>query len=320
MGNTIPCCETKRFIGVPNEEIETADAGDLKGKVHIIIAGIDYTCDRSWRGKVPPLDTRVAFEMFVDLAKKCDCATIKTLWNQECTKKDFLEAIEEVGEDVEEGDFFVVYYTGHGDLLADDNGDEEDGFDSAMCLLGPDGNVEPRSEVWLRDDDFAEAIMEHVTSGAKIITVMDCCHAGTIMDFDSPRWVDEGFNAISITGCADKETSAGTSKGGQFSRALSRATQDLQKSNGVGYMASDLYNRTVQCYQEHKMSSHTQHITIHGVGVYPHEMVWPLQPKATYISPANTKALRTAATVASFEARTAALHPAQEPVAHYHAR
>merc|ERR1712087_572247 len=81
---------------------------------------------------------------------------------------------------------------------------------------------------------------------------------GSIMDFDSPRWIEEGFNAISITGCSDKETSAGTSKGGQFSRALSRATQDMQKSKGVGYMTSCLYNRILQCYEEHKLSSPRQ--------------------------------------------------------------
>lgn len=260
----------------------------MEGEVHIIIAGIDYSCDRTWAGQ-NPLDTRFAFDIYVDLAQRCECATIKTLWNQECTKEGFIAAIEEVGENVGEGDYFIFYYTGHGDRLVDDDGDEASGRDSALCLLGADGNTEPRNEVWLRDDDFAEAIMDNVTSDAKIIALMDCCHSGTVMDFGHPRWAQEGFKAISITGCEDDQTSAGTGKGGMFSRALSRAIQDLQEDEDVdeGYMTSALYNKTLQCYQERKLASHTQSITIHGVGVYPQEMVWPLQPEEPYISPAN---------------------------------
>merc|ERR1711920_1052370 len=241
----------------------------------------------TWAGQ-HPLDTRVAFDIYVDLAQRCNCATIKTLWNQECTKQGFVEAIAEVGENVGEGDYFIFYYTGHGDRLVDDDGDEVTGHDSALCLLGYDGNTEPRQEVWLRDDDFAEAIMDSVTNEAKIIALMDCCHSGTVMDFSSPRWVQDGFTALSITGCEDSQTSAGTGKGGMFSRALSRAVQDLQESEDSGYMTSTLYNRTLQFYEEYKLPSHTQNITIHGVGAFPREIVWPLQPEEQYVSPANT--------------------------------
>jgi hypothetical protein len=277
----------KKFDSSPNEEIETADAGDLEGEVHIIIAGIDYSCDRTWAGQ-NPLDTRHAFDIYVDLARRCECATIKTLWNEQCTKQGFLDAIEEVGQEVGDNDYFIFYYTGHGDRLVDDDGDEASGRDSALCLLGDDGNTEPRNEVWLRDDDFAEAIMNNVTSEAKIIALMDCCHSGTVMDFGHPRWAREGFKACSITGCEDSQTSAGTGKGGMFSRALSRAIQELQETDDEGYMTSTLYNTVLQKYQEYKMSGHTQSITIHGVGVFPQELVWPLQPEEQYTSPANT--------------------------------
>lgn len=34
----------------------------------------------------------------------------------------------------EPGDFFVVYYSGHGTNVEDQDGDEEDGNDEALCL------------------------------------------------------------------------------------------------------------------------------------------------------------------------------------------
>lgn len=276
-------CGSKKW-SVEDEEVEDGVPADLEGEIYMLACGIDYSCDKTWAGK-NPLDTKPAWQMMQDLAFDCD-ASVSALFNEQCTIAGVTAAIQEVGGMVGPGDYFVFYYTGHGDQLPDDDRDEEDGQDSALCLLGADGNTEPRDQVWMRDDHLAEVITDSVTPEAKIIILADCCHSGTIMDVTRSCWKD--FTALSIAGCQDNQTSAGTGKGGMFSRALTRAIEELAQAGEEGYSVAEVYNKTLQYYKEHKQAGHTQNITIHGCGVMPKDLAWPLSPEESYVSPANT--------------------------------
>nr|AVD53614.1 metacaspase [Margalefidinium polykrikoides] len=270
-------------------DVDAADncCEDNGGDIYMICAGIDYSCDRTWAGK-HPLDTRPAWEMRQDLGRRCS-ANVYPIFNQQSTIDGVTSMIEQVGAKVGPDDWFIFYYTGHGDQLADDDNEEANGKDSAFCLLGPDRNTEPRQEVWLRDDDFAKAITENVTRDAKILVLADCCHSGTIMDLNRPCWDEGDFRALSISGCTDKQTSAGTGKGGMFSRALTKAIQDCCQELEEGYSVGEVYNRTLQKYQEYKQPGHTQSITINcSGGLMPKDLKLPLAPDEGYVTKANT--------------------------------
>jgi len=276
--------------------VDTNPPLPLEGQIHMLITGIDYSCDKqSWAGPPPhgngPLDTKFAFEMMKDLAYKSG-ANYATLWNEQCTQQNIMSMIVDVGRRCIAQDTFIFYYTGHGDQLPNHNPYEHEKFDQCFCTVDAHGNTDDptmtyRNQVWLRDDAFAKAVLECVrVSQAKVLVLVDCCHSGSICDFTpESEWAKRGQRAISISGCQDKQTSAGTGKGGMFTRALTRAVQDLQGRGS--YNVSTVYNKTLEHYAASKLPGHTQNIAIHGCVTRPMEMAWPLQPRAAYVSPAN---------------------------------
>merc|ERR1719428_1687218 len=115
-----------------------------------------------------------------------------------------LRAIEELGDRCDADDTFVFYYSGHGAGMRDQDGDEADGMDEALCLPDAGGNC--TTTTWLRDDDFALAV-SRLRAGQKLM-VLDCCHAGTMLDFNKQHlW--EGQTAVSIVGCKDAQEASG---------------------------------------------------------------------------------------------------------------
>lgn len=297
------CCGQRRFA-TANQKVDDQEScfygrpEDVPGEVHMLIVGLDYSCDRvSWAGK-NVLDTKYAVDMMEDLARCSEVASLEKLWNQQCTKENVIAKIQEVAGRCGEDDYFIFYYTGHGDQLISQDDDEEETHDQCFCLVDANGSTDDatmtyRHQVWLRDDDFVDAVLEAIDETANVLVLVDACHSGTICDFNSGLWAERGQKAISISGCADAQTSAGTGKGGHFTRALTRSVQELQAQLGLdaNYSVGQLYNKTLENYEESKNQGHRQDIEIHGCAVYPAEMVWPLAPRQPYISRANMQGM-----------------------------
>lgn len=96
----------------------------------------------------------------------------------------------------------VVYYTGHGASVDDENGDESDGKDE--CFVFDDNFVV--------DDELAEYLKKYKNSKCKLLTINDCCHSGTIWDLDSSGVPS---NCISLSAAEDSETAKQTSMDGK---------------------------------------------------------------------------------------------------------
>ena len=68
-------------------------------------------------------------------------------------------------------------YSGHGTKIRDDDwGEEDDGFDEALVP------VDFKSAGVIRDDDLYEILIANLPDGVHMVSLMDCCHSGTILD------------------------------------------------------------------------------------------------------------------------------------------
>merc|ERR1712032_434042 len=178
-------------------------------------------------------------------------------YDEQCTKENVLAAIEEVGRRCGEDDYFVLYYSGHGTQVDDEDGDEDEGKDEALCLVSPDGQIS--YETLLVDDDFAEHLTDSIDESARIIILTDCCHSGTICDFDKEQWEDR--HAVSIAGCLDGQTSGDIGKGGIYTHSMLLAIDQLEDAGEEDYSVGMLYNATLE--NDDKVFNSKQETTRH---------------------------------------------------------
>merc|ERR1712048_1548557 len=121
--------------------------------------------------------------MMQDLVAKVGAASVTSLWNQEATRDGVKNAIWEVSEKCGPNDYFVFYYTGHGDRLPDEDNAEEDGMDEALCLVDAQGNCDDqwmqyRFETWMKDDEFVNTVNDCFgDKGSHLLFLFDCCHS-----------------------------------------------------------------------------------------------------------------------------------------------
>lgn len=70
-----------------------------------------------------------------------------------------------------------MHYSGHGTKLRDDDRNEEaDGYDEALVPL------DFQQVGMLRDDDLFDILIKDLPDGVHMVSLMDCCHSGTILD------------------------------------------------------------------------------------------------------------------------------------------
>jgi hypothetical protein len=107
------------------------------------------------------------------------------LRDEEATKAGILKALQNLEARLQKGDVVVIHYSGHGQQITDDNGDEIDGLDEAMVPYDARGRFEPgvyEGQNHLRDDEIGEwltRIRKAVGASGSVLLIMDSCHSGT---------------------------------------------------------------------------------------------------------------------------------------------
>jgi hypothetical protein len=102
-----------------------------------------------------------------------EAGDMEVLLDDEATKVKILSAMKKIVKDTKPGEIGVITYSGHGTWVPDDDGDEADGRDEALCphdlsTVGP-----------ILDDDLYEVFVQQ-QPGAQIIFISDSCHSGSV--------------------------------------------------------------------------------------------------------------------------------------------
>jgi len=99
--------------------------------------------------------------------------TAASLLNREASKSAMVEAISRLVAETGRDDIGVITYSGHGTWVPDEDADEADGRDEALCPHDTtQGNI-------LKDDELYAILCER-KAGARIIVISDSCHSGTV--------------------------------------------------------------------------------------------------------------------------------------------
>ncbi|MDE0205618.1 MAG: caspase family protein [Candidatus Tectomicrobia bacterium] len=124
---------------------------------------------------LPGIDLDVA--MMQEAAERLGFREIRTLLDQEATYDRFKALFERwLINGTRSGDRVLLYFSGHGGCVADQDGDEADGKDEVLILH--DTRLRGgRMENALRDDEF-NALLQRL-SGRYVLVLIDACHSGT---------------------------------------------------------------------------------------------------------------------------------------------
>ena len=109
---------------------------------------------------------------------------ITTLLNAEATHDGIINALNTLSTQIEPGDIVVIHYSGHGQQIADDNGEEIDDKDEALvpydALVRPTYNYSGQNHI--RDDALGKLLTNFRNKlGAKgqLLVLLDSCHSGS---------------------------------------------------------------------------------------------------------------------------------------------
>lgn len=134
---------------------------------------------------------------------------VTTLKDSLATKRNVTEAISQLAAETKDGDIIYLHFSGHGQLLEDFNGDEEEGVDqSFVCYdacFSPEFTAENSSyhgQNHLIDDElysYINLLKNNVGNQGMVVVVFDSCYSGgaergglsEVPDENSPvEWVE----------------------------------------------------------------------------------------------------------------------------------
>lgn len=200
---------------------------------------------------------------------------IRVMTEEEKDKKNIpkaaniIQALYKISTDTnkENTESIFIHYSGHGTHVKDNNGDETDGQDEAICPVD-------YSRSGILTDDVIKHSLSFVNPKTTMTCVFDCCHSGTILDLEfkyinginepqdtKGKSKDIKANSIMISGCTDKEVSADAWNINNSRKAQGALTANLLtilKENNYHITCYDLLNKLHTILKKQNFSQHPQ--------------------------------------------------------------
>ena len=147
-----------------------------------LIAGIsNYKPGSGWRTISSVNDIAIISNM---LKKQgFEEQNIHIIKEENATKAGIVNGLKQLAADARSGDIIYFHFSGHGQQIFDDNGDEEDGYDEALVTWDAPMRYNPNlKEEHLRDDlldTLFTTIRKKIAPGGQLVVSLDECHSGT---------------------------------------------------------------------------------------------------------------------------------------------
>ncbi len=90
-------------------------------------------------------------------------------------KTELEDALQSLNEHLAADDLVILYFSGHGTFIKDNDGDEKDGWDEILVTFDSHCKTPVKDEDGLRDDYFVKLVNE--LRSDRVLTVMDSCFA-----------------------------------------------------------------------------------------------------------------------------------------------
>ena len=99
---------------------------------------------------------------------------VAKLLDEQATKAAMVAAMNDLIGKAGKSDSLVITYSGHGTYQPDEDGDEADGLDEALCPY----DLQTKGEALI--DDEIRQIFGARKAGVRIVLISDSCHSGTV--------------------------------------------------------------------------------------------------------------------------------------------
>lgn len=155
-------------------------------KAHALLIGLNAVNPdhyNGWEGLLRVAEADV--KSMRELAFEAGFGSINTLTGSDATRENVLDKLQHLSEDAQSGDLVLVFYSGHGGQVGDENEDELDFYDETWCLYN--GQLLD-DELWLAWSRFK--------AGVRIFLVSDSCHSGTVARPNNPEELAKEATAI----------------------------------------------------------------------------------------------------------------------------
>jgi hypothetical protein len=152
-------------------------------KYALIIAIGDYDYKTTGWSKISSAnDVPIIKQTLID--QKFDEKNIQLLIDEQATFAGIKAALDNLLRNIKPGDIVVIHYSGHGQQIFDDNGEEIDGLDEA--LVSYDARVrysdDYKGENHIRDDQIGNILANFrnkLGSNGQLLVLLDSCHSGS---------------------------------------------------------------------------------------------------------------------------------------------